>query len=291
MQAASLFDGFLFVSPPFFGYGRFSAEVDVSRRQIVQALVISAIVIVLNELADAQLELAWQVVVLEQCAVFHRAVRALDLALLHRMVRPAADMADAVILEPVGKLAGDVGWTVIAEQSRAMANLHPVQTGRLQCNLQRVGHVSCRHGGAQLPGQDIAREVIEHSGQIEPAPTNDLQIGEVGLPNLVWSGRRIGEAVGRLHQDEGWASDQAMVLQEPIDSGLRHKAALGIREVDGELPWRQVRLLKGQIDDRRADLVGDLVPDPPRSRLFTPPTPAPAVPVAALSDEERRAGG
>src|SRR3974377_1388224 len=98
MQAASLFDGFLFVSPPFFGYGRFSAEVDVSRRQIVQALVISAIVIVLNELADAQLELAWQVVVLEQDPVFHRAVIALDLALPPRMVRAAADMERGVVL-------------------------------------------------------------------------------------------------------------------------------------------------------------------------------------------------
>src|SRR6266496_6822894 len=45
----------------------------------------------------------------------------------------------------------------------------------------RIGHVGCRHGGAQLPGQDVAREVIEHGGQIEPAPADDLQIREVGL--------------------------------------------------------------------------------------------------------------
>jgi hypothetical protein len=37
---------------------------------------------------------------------------------------------------------------------------------------------------------------------------------------LVWGGRRIGEAIGRLHQDEGRACDQAMVLQEPINSGF-----------------------------------------------------------------------
>jgi hypothetical protein len=53
-----------------------------------------------------------------------------------------------------------------------------------------------------------------------------------------------------------------MILQEPINAGLGYKAALGVREVDGELPGRQVRLLKGQIDDRRPDLVRDLVPDP-----------------------------
>src|SRR5258705_7249166 len=89
---------------------------------------------------------------------------------------------------------------------------------------------------------------------------------EVGLPKLVWGGRRIGEAIGRLHQDEGRAGDQAMVLQEPINGGFGHKAALRVREVDGELTRRQVRLLKGQIDDRRFDLVRELVPDPPRMR-------------------------
>src|SRR6516164_9021904 len=52
------------------------------------------------------------------------------------------------------------------------------------------------------------------------SPADDLQIGEVGLPKLVWGGRRIGEAIGRLHQDEGRARDQAMVLQEPINGGF-----------------------------------------------------------------------
>src|SRR5262245_26718240 len=82
---------------------------------------------------------------------------------------------------------------------------------------------------------------------METSPADDLQIREVGLPKLVWGGRRIGEAIGRLHQDEGRARDQAMVLQEPINGGFGHKAALRVREVDGELTRRQVRLLKGQI--------------------------------------------
>jgi hypothetical protein len=60
MQAPSLFDGFAFDALPPFENGRSCSEVDVGRRQVVQALVISAIVIVLDELADAELELAWQ---------------------------------------------------------------------------------------------------------------------------------------------------------------------------------------------------------------------------------------
>src|SRR5262245_28221985 len=88
-------------------------------------------------------------------------------------------MSDAVVLEPLAKLARHVGWTVIAQQPWSMQNLDLVQTWPPQRHLQRIGHVGCRHGGAQLPGQDVAREVIEHSREIEPAPADDLQIGEV----------------------------------------------------------------------------------------------------------------
>src|SRR6516225_9738575 len=58
--------------------------------------------------------------------------------------------------------------------------------------MQRIGHVGCRHGGAQLPGQDVAREVIEHGGQIEPAPADDLQ--EVKSVCQSWFGAVVGLA-------------------------------------------------------------------------------------------------
>src|ERR1700739_4267102 len=105
MQAASLLDGFSFALFPPFENGLAAPEVDVSRRQVVQALVVSTVVVVSNELTDAVFELTWQIVVLQQDPVFHRAVISLDLTLRPRVVRPAADMADAVILEPVAKLA------------------------------------------------------------------------------------------------------------------------------------------------------------------------------------------
>src|SRR5260370_15848844 len=101
MQAASLLDRLSFDGFPPFKYSRYSAEVDVSRRQVVQALVVSTVVVVLDELVDAMFELTWQIVVFQQDLVFHRAVISLDLTLRHRVVRPAADMADAVILAAV----------------------------------------------------------------------------------------------------------------------------------------------------------------------------------------------
>ena len=71
MQAASLFDSLSFDGLPPFEYGRSSAEVDVSRRQIVQALVVSAVIIVLDELADAVFELTWQIVVFRRGPGLH----------------------------------------------------------------------------------------------------------------------------------------------------------------------------------------------------------------------------
>ena len=85
MQAASLLDGLSFDGFPPFKYSRSSAEVDVSRRQVVQALVVSTVVVVLDELVDAVFELTWQIVVLQQDPVFHRAVISLDLTLRHRV--------------------------------------------------------------------------------------------------------------------------------------------------------------------------------------------------------------
>ena len=66
-----MLDGLSFDGFPPFKYGRCSAEVDVSRRQVVQALVVSTVVVVLNELADAVFELSRQIVVLQQDPVFH----------------------------------------------------------------------------------------------------------------------------------------------------------------------------------------------------------------------------
>ena len=71
MQAASLLDRLSFDGFPPFKYSRSSAEVDVSRRQVVQALVVSTVVVVADELLDALFELSWQVVVVQQDPVFH----------------------------------------------------------------------------------------------------------------------------------------------------------------------------------------------------------------------------
>ena len=59
--------------------GLSSAEVDVSWRQIVQALVIAAMIVVIDEGVDLGREVAGQIIVLQQDAVLERLMPALDL--------------------------------------------------------------------------------------------------------------------------------------------------------------------------------------------------------------------
>jgi hypothetical protein len=86
----------------------------------------------------------------------------------------------------------------------------------LQRKLQCVGHILGFHRRAQLPGDDVAREVVEDRRQVEPAPANDLQIGEVGLPQLIGRRRLVLELIGRLDDDEGWAGNQVPCLEQTV---------------------------------------------------------------------------
>ena len=69
---------------------RSPAEVGVGRRHIGQALVVSLVIVVLDEGLDVGFEVAGQEVVFQQDAVLEGLVPALDLALGLRVIRRAA---------------------------------------------------------------------------------------------------------------------------------------------------------------------------------------------------------
>src|SRR3954467_7989443 len=105
---ASVLDGLSFDPFSFKQDGLASAEVDVGRGEIGDALVVSKKIIVGDELADPGFEVARQIVVLQQDSVLQRLVPSLDLALGLGMEWGATDMIKALILQPVGEIAGDV---------------------------------------------------------------------------------------------------------------------------------------------------------------------------------------
>ena len=99
-----------------FDDGRSPAEVGVGGRHVGQALVVTLVVVVLDEGLDLGLEVARQEVVLQQDAVLQGLVPTLDLALGLGMHRGAAHMAHLVGFDVLGQFAGDVAGAVIAEQ-------------------------------------------------------------------------------------------------------------------------------------------------------------------------------
>ena len=81
MLQAPMFDGLPFDAGPLAQDVGGSAEVGVRRRHVLQALVVSGMVVVLDEGPDLGLQVARQEVVLQQDAVLQGLMPALDLAL------------------------------------------------------------------------------------------------------------------------------------------------------------------------------------------------------------------
>ena len=116
MVQAAVLDGLLFDAPPFSQDGFAAPEVDVSRGQVADALVVAVVVVVLDEGGDGSLKLAFEEVVFEQDAVLEGLVPSFDLALGLGMHRGAADMFHAFVFEVSGQIASDVGRAIIAEK-------------------------------------------------------------------------------------------------------------------------------------------------------------------------------
>src|SRR5215216_3680730 len=57
-----------------------------------------------------------------------------------------------------------------------MENLGLVEPRGIQRHFERGGDVRSLHRGAQLPGDDVAGEVVEDRRQVEPSPADDLEI-------------------------------------------------------------------------------------------------------------------
>jgi hypothetical protein len=90
---APLFDGFAFDPFSLFDDGFCSAEVGICGCDVFQALVIALVIVVFDERFDLRFQIAGEVIILQQDAVFQGLVPALDLALRLRVERCTANMA------------------------------------------------------------------------------------------------------------------------------------------------------------------------------------------------------
>ena len=103
---------------------------------------------------------------------------------------------------------------------RSVNDGHLIETGGRQRQIERGGDVLRLHGRTELPGDNEAREVVQHGGEIVLTPAGDLEIGEVGLPELVGRRGLVLELLGRFDDDVGRAGDKIVRFQQRIDRGL-----------------------------------------------------------------------
>ena len=93
------------------------SEVDIGRGEIVDALVITMVIVMIDEGLDLSPKIAREEVVLQQDTVLEGLVPAFDLALGLRMIWRTPDMAHPLVLQPVGQITRDITGPVVGEQS------------------------------------------------------------------------------------------------------------------------------------------------------------------------------
>ena len=64
---------------------------------------------------------------------------------------------------------------------------HVIEPGGRQRQIECGRDVLRFHRRAELPGDNEAREVVQHGGGVVPAPSRDLEIGEVGVAAKILS--------------------------------------------------------------------------------------------------------
>ena len=79
-------------------------EVDVGWGQVLQAFVVSFVIVVADELADLSLEITGQEVVFQQDAVLQGLMPTLDLALGLRMIRRTSNVIHTVFVKPFSQI-------------------------------------------------------------------------------------------------------------------------------------------------------------------------------------------
>ena len=103
-----------------------SAEVDIRWRKIAEALVISAVVLIVDKCADTSFQVSLKEVVFEQNPVFQGLVPALNLALRLRMAGCSVKLLHFPVLQPVHQILGDVASSTNRKQFRLVIDLDAV---------------------------------------------------------------------------------------------------------------------------------------------------------------------
>jgi len=130
-----------------------------------------------------------------------------------------------------------------------------------------------------------ARFSIPPGSRWNHPPSENLEIGEVSLPELVGPRGLFPELIGRLHHDMRRCRDQILCLQNPVNVRFRYKILPLVGVFHGRLAGRQILMLERKLDDVRPRLVREAIPHGPGVRRcvlksIKPPVRPPIIPAA-----------
>ena len=108
------------------------------------------------------------------------------------------DLADLGLM--LSRLALMVQATVLDGQFLYLSP--PFDDGRVPAEVG-VGILGL-HGNAELPGDDVSGIVVQDGRQIEPAPADHFEIGDVGLPQLIYGRCLFPERIIDLDGGKGY---------------------------------------------------------------------------------------
>src|SRR5690606_29569471 len=108
---------------------------------------------------------------------------------------------------------------------------------------------------------DVAREVVQYGREIVVAPTNDLELTEVGLPQLIDARRWVLELIRRFDQHERGAGDEVEPLEDAIHARFREEIAFTVGDVPSQFTRRELGVCQGNLHHLLANGFGDPVPE------------------------------
>lgn len=246
-----------------------TSEVDVCRRDVVQALVIAVIVVMIDERFDLLLQIDWQVVVFQKNAVLHGLMPAFDFALGLRVEWSATDVFHLLLFHPFSQITRDVARTIVTKQARLVLNDSLIATRRSQSQFNSLCHIAGPHGRAELPCDDVAAEIIQNGAQIIPTPSDDLNVGKVCLPRLIDSGGFVLELFGSFDHHVIRRGNKVRFLQSAVSRCFRNKILFLVGIFDCQLTCCQRFMNQCKLNYVITAIVGDSVPDGFRVRGLT----------------------
>ncbi len=128
-----------------------------------------------------------------------------------------------------------VTGAIVAQQPWLVSDPNLGEGSGFQSQVQRVLNIGCGHGLEQLLGDDVAGVIVQDRRQVIPAPADNPEISEVGLPEFVHTPGRMLEAIAGRHDDVSRAGDQVAPLQNPVHAGFGDEVGLGVGDLPGQL--------------------------------------------------------